>query len=78
MVEKSKDVITRFTTLPLHMGINFPEDEVCCWWCPLIRKDYLDRYRCGATDQILYNPRAIGLPIDCPVEVGANEEDLPE
>ncbi len=38
--------------------IGFPEDDVCCHWCPFQTSDYkLDRERCGKTGEVLIAPK---------------------
>lgn len=38
--------------------IGFPEDDVCCHWCPFLRADYkLDREICGKTGEVLFAPK---------------------
>ena len=47
--------------------IGFPEDDVCCHWCPFLQHDYkLDRERCGKTGEVLIAPKhSIGF--NCPL-----------
>ena len=38
--------------------IGFPEDDICCHWCPLLMRDYgIERTRCGKTGEILLAPK---------------------
>lgn len=37
------------------LDISFPEDVVCCYYCPLLYKDKLDRPICKRTDEIIIN-----------------------
>lgn len=38
--------------------IGFPEDDVCCHWCPFLQADYkLDREKCGKTGEVLIAPK---------------------
>lgn len=47
--------------------IPFPEDDVCCNWCPFLTKDYqLDRTRCGKTGEILLAPKFL-IGFNCPL-----------
>lgn len=48
--------------------IGFPEDDVCCHWCPLMSVDYGSRReRCGKTGEILLAPKhTIGF--NCPLK----------
>lgn len=46
--------------------IGFPEDDVCCHWCPLMSRDPNLRDVCGKTGEILLAPKhTIGF--DCPL-----------
>lgn len=47
--------------------IVFPEDDVCCAWCPLMSRDPNLRDVCGKTGEILLSPKhTIGM--DCPLK----------
>lgn len=38
--------------------IGFPEDDVCCHWCPMLAPDYrLDREYCKRTGELLLAPK---------------------
>jgi hypothetical protein len=51
--------------------VSFPEDAVCCQWCPFLRADSGGmRYRCMLTDNIIYSIGTRGE--SCPVVI---EED---
>jgi hypothetical protein len=46
--------------------IGFPEDDVCCHWCPLMTRDPNLRDVCGKTGEILLAPKhTIGM--NCPL-----------
>lgn len=46
--------------------VGFPEDDVCCHWCPLMSRDPNLRDVCGKTGEILLAPKhTIGF--DCPL-----------
>ena len=48
--------------------ISFPEDDVCCYRCPLMTVDYgSKRERCSRTGELLVNPR-YDIGYDCPLE----------
>ena len=48
--------------------IGFPEDDVCCYWCPFLMRDYgLDRQRCGKTAEVLLAPRHT-IGVNCPLK----------
>ena len=46
--------------------VGFPEDDVCCHWCPLMTRDPNLRDVCGKTGEILLSPKhTIGF--QCPL-----------
>ena len=53
--------------------IGFPEDDVCCHWCPFLTSDYrLDRERCGKSGEVLLAPKhTIGF--NCPLNFQEKE-----
>lgn len=55
--------------------IGFPEDDVCCHWCPFLASDYkLDREVCKKTGEILLAPKhTIGY--NCPLNFNMKEND---
>ena len=54
--------------------IGFPEDDVCCHWCPFLSAEYkLDRQICRKTGEILLSPKnTIGYL--CPLKFENNKE----
>lgn len=57
------------------VGIGFPEDDVCCYWCPLMTTDYgSKRERCSKTGEILLSPKhTIGF--QCPIIFESKENN---
>ena len=54
--------------------IGFPEDDVCCHWCPLMTRDPNLRDVCGKTGEILLAPKyTIGF--SCPLKFTNKEKD---
>lgn len=55
--------------------IGFPEDDVCCHWCPFLAADYkLDREMCKKTGEVLLAPKhQIGYY--CPLKFKQEEND---
>ena len=52
--------------------IGFPEDDVCCHWCPLMTRDPNLRDVCGKTGEILLASKyTIGM--DCPLNFEIKE-----
>ena len=54
--------------------ISFPENDCCCFRCPLMTSDVTKRERCARTGEILLAPRdTIGF--DCPLKFEAKEDN---
>lgn len=55
--------------------IGFPEEDICCYRCPLMTTDYgSKRERCSKTGEILISPmHSIGF--DCPLKFKKENED---
>ena len=52
--------------------IGFPEDDVCCHWCPLMTRDPNLRDVCSKTGEILLAPKhTIGC--NCPLKFESEE-----
>lgn len=66
-----------------RVDIGFPEDDICCHWCPLLGMEArLERPYCKKTGEILVNPK-FSVGTNCPIrfaEVGceAREETKQE
>lgn len=55
--------------------IGFPEDDVCCHWCPFLASDYkLDREFCKKTGEILVAPMH-DIGYYCPLKFKQEDED---
>lgn len=55
--------------------IGFPEDDVCCHWCPFLAHDYkLDREMCKKTGEILVAPKH-DIGFYCPLVFEKESED---
>lgn len=56
--------------------IGFPENDVCCHWCPFLASDYkLDREVCKKTGEILLAPKhTIGF--NCPLNFKKENNDV--
>ena len=46
--------------------IGFPEDDVCCHWCPLMTRDPNLRDVCSKTGEILLAPKHM-IGVNCPL-----------
>lgn len=54
--------------------IGFPEDDVCCHWCPFLASEYkLDREFCKKTGEILVAPTH-DIGYYCPLKFKQEEE----
>lgn len=57
------------------VSISFPEDDVCCYRCPLMYVEYgSKRERCGRTGEILPAPRDV-IGFDCPLKFECEENN---
>jgi hypothetical protein len=56
--------VSYYTKATVEVG--FPENDVCCHWCPLMTRDPNLRDVCGKTGEILLAPKhCIGF--NCPL-----------
>lgn len=54
--------------------IGFPEDDICCRWCPLMRVELkTDRPYCGKTGEYLVSPN-FTVGTNCPITFDVLEE----
>ena len=53
--------------------IGFPEDDVCCHWCPLMTRDPNLRDVCGKTGEILLAPKHT-IGVDCPLNFESEDK----
>ena len=60
--------VTSYTFAECTIQISFPEDEVKCKWCPMLKHyDSIDRDRCLLTNDILFSKELIGH--NCPLTI---------
>ena len=60
--------VMNYTVAQCELTVYFPEEEVKCQWCPLIRhNDGLNRDRCGLTDEIIVSREIRGRK--CPLTI---------
>lgn len=53
--------------------IGFPEDDVCCYYCPLMQSQYGTRREiCGKTGEILLAPKHT-IGVNCPLKFEVKE-----
>lgn len=63
-MKEFRNGVTYYTRATVEVG--FPEDDVCCHWCPLMTRDPNLRDVCGKTGEILLAPKhTIGA--NCPL-----------
>ena len=69
--------VSSYTFAECTIQISFPEDEVKCKWCPMLKHyDSIDRDRCELTNDILYSRELIGQ--HCPLTIlnNVNAEEM--
>lgn len=55
--------------------IGFPEDDICCHWCPFLASEYkLDREFCKKTGEILLAPKS-NIGFNCPLKFEKENKD---
>lgn len=60
---------------PGTVEISFPEDDICCKWCPLMSVEIkTDRHYCRKTGEYLVSPNFF-VGTQCPIEFRKDEEN---
>lgn len=62
---KFDDGVAYYTHAKAEITIPFPEDEVCCKWCPYCYKDSMGRPCCRLTHKMVY--AICGVDENCPI-----------
>lgn len=63
-----KNGVSYYTKGIARIEVGFPEDNVCCHWCPWCKAEWgMNRSKCRLTDEIIYDTEARGQ--FCPVEL---------
>ena len=63
-MKEFRNGVSYYTKATVQVG--FPEDDICCHWCPLMTRDPNLRDVCGKTGEILLAPKhTIGF--QCPL-----------
>lgn len=66
--------VSWYTHGTICIVVHFPEDAVCCKYCPYLRADANGaRYKCQITGDILYSIDTQGA--GCPIEITGGKED---
>lgn len=69
-MKEFRNGVSYYTKATVEIG--FPEDDVCCHWCPLMTRDPNLRDICGRTGEILLAPKyAVGF--NCPLKFSKEE-----
>lgn len=68
MARQFDNGVDNYTVTKCELTVYFPEHEVKCQWCPLIRhNDGINRDRCGLTDEIIVSREITGRK--CPLNI---------
>lgn len=68
--------VSFYTTCIAEVEINFPENDVTCRWCRFCYAEKnVNRWKCGLTDRMIYNPNISGLPDFCPLQLKNEKEN---
>ena len=69
-MKEFRNGVSYYTRASVQVG--FPEDDVCCHWCPILTRDPNLRDVCGKTGEILLAPKhTIGM--NCPLKFETEE-----
>lgn len=69
-MKEFRNGVSYYTKATVEVG--FPEDDVCCHWCPILTRDPNLRDVCGKTGEILLAPKhTIGT--NCPLKFKIKE-----
>lgn len=70
MANEFPNGVSYFTEGMASVPVYFPEDRVCCRYCPFCRAESdLNRFWCRLTNDMIYNPFIPELPESCPLEL---------
>lgn len=71
-MKEFRNGVSYYTKATVQVG--FPEDDICCHWCPLMTRDPNLRDVCGKTGEILLAPKhTIGF--QCPLNFEKENND---
>lgn len=69
-MKEFRNGVSYYTKATVEIG--FPEDDVCCHWCPLMTRDPNLRDVCGKTGEILLaSKHTVGF--NCPLKFSKEE-----
>ena len=70
MANEFPNGVSYFTEGMASVPVYFPEDRVCCRYCPFCRAESdLNRFWCRQTNNMIYNPNVPGLPEFCTIKL---------
>ena len=69
-MKEFRNGVSYYTKATVEIG--FPEDDVCCHWCPLMTRDPNLRDICGKTGEILLASKHT-TGFDCPLRFEIKE-----
>ena len=76
MPKKFERGIAFYTEASVNKTVYFPENEIKCQYCEFCRAEKdLERYWCRLTNNMIYNPFALGLPDGCPLKIISEREE---
>lgn len=65
--------VSYYTSGTAVLRVHFPEDKICCYWCPFRDFDYgTKQYQCKLTNELLVYPMT-NVGSDCPVVLDETE-----
>ena len=62
--------VTYYTRARLVLPINFPEDNICCWYCPLFSKGVEE---CRMTNETIFKPKSFVGAL-CPLSLEEKQD----
>ena len=73
-MKKFESGVKWYTTGQAVVDIYFPEDDICCKWCPFCRSESdLGRFWCRLNNKMIYNPFT-GIGDNCPIDFESEEK----
>ena len=68
MAKRFDSGVSYYTIAECEIQVNFPEDAVCCQYCPFLRHyDGINRDKCSLMEEILVSREIIGQR--CPLTI---------
>ena len=70
-MKEFRNGVSYYTKATVEIG--FPEDDVCCHWCPLMTRDPNLRDVCSKTGEILLAAKHT-IGVNCPLKFKENND----